>query len=271
MSVFYGRALTAWGGGSDITIPTIGKDFIWTGGDGTYQVLDDGGGNWRIKFLSSGVFTPLKMMAVDVFLVGGGGSGTARGTPSLSSYGSGGGGGYTVTEKSRALIENIAYDIVVGAGGSRANSKGDGNDGGQSTAFSITANGGKGALTSDNNHGGNGGSGGGVANTDKRKGYDGGSDGSNGKSTGTSPLGGRGQGTTTREFGESGGALYAGGGGGYYKNERAGVESVGSGGAGGGGAGGQDGEANTGGGGGGAGGAGGSGIVIIRKHKEAAV
>lgn len=269
MSTIIGNPIML-GGGGDITIPTIGKDFTWTGGDGTYQVLDDGDKNWRIKFLSSGVFTPLKTMAVDVFLVGGGGSGTVQGTPSRSSYGCGGGGGYTVTEKSRALIENVAYDIVVGAGGSRP-VKDDGNDGGQSTAFSITANGGKGALTSGNGSGGDGGSGGGVVNLDQDKGFAGGSDGSNGRSTGSSPLGGRGQGTTTREFGESAGTLYAGGGGGYFKSEVSGAESVGPGGAGGGGAGGQDGEANTGGGGGGAGGAGGSGIVIIRKHKEAAV
>ena len=31
-------------GGSAISAPIIGEDFNWTGGDGTYQVLDDGGG-----------------------------------------------------------------------------------------------------------------------------------------------------------------------------------------------------------------------------------
>ena len=29
-------------GGSDISAPIIGRDFNWTGGDGTYQVLEDG-------------------------------------------------------------------------------------------------------------------------------------------------------------------------------------------------------------------------------------
>lgn len=62
-------------GGSDISAPIIGRDFNWTGGDGTYQVRDDGDGNWRIKFLSSGTFTPLKNMVIDAFLVGGGGGG----------------------------------------------------------------------------------------------------------------------------------------------------------------------------------------------------
>ena len=63
------------GGSSGITAPIIGKDFTWTGEAGTYQVLDDGDKNWRIKFLSSGTFTPLKNMTIDVFCVGGGGSG----------------------------------------------------------------------------------------------------------------------------------------------------------------------------------------------------
>ena len=42
------------------SVPVLGKDFTWSGSDGTCLVIDDGGGNWRIKFLSSGVFTPLK-------------------------------------------------------------------------------------------------------------------------------------------------------------------------------------------------------------------
>lgn len=80
-------------GGSAISVPIIGEDFNWTGGDGTYQVLDDGGGDWRIKFLSSGPFTPLKDMVIDAFLVGGGGG---------RSYVlcGGGGAGYTTTVRS---------------------------------------------------------------------------------------------------------------------------------------------------------------------------
>ena len=45
-------------GGGAISAPIIGKDFNWTGGDGTYQVIDDDGGDWRIKFPYSGTFTP---------------------------------------------------------------------------------------------------------------------------------------------------------------------------------------------------------------------
>ena len=69
------------GRGASISAPIIGKDFNWTGGDGTYQVLDDGGGDWRIKSLSSGTFTPLKNMVVDVFLVGAGGGGGGERRP----------------------------------------------------------------------------------------------------------------------------------------------------------------------------------------------
>ena len=65
---------------------------------GTYEYIDDGGGNWRIKFLTSGVFRPLKKMTADVFLVGGGGGGMKgekNPTDSSKLAGSGGGGGKT--------------------------------------------------------------------------------------------------------------------------------------------------------------------------------
>lgn len=238
--------------GSTISVPIINKDFTWTGGDGTYQVLDDGDKNWRIKFLSSGTFTPLKDMVIDAFLVGAGGGGYKA-----IFYGNGGGGGYTKTVKSIILTANTAYSIVIGAGGSAYVDKDHhGTSGGDTSAFSETAAGGK-AGTSGK--GGNGGSGGGSYNSSNEVGYAGGSDGSNGGGTD----GGTGQGTTTREFGEADGDLYAGGGGGHYSG------SLGVGGAGGGGNAKESGVANTGGG-AGSGGEGGSGIVIIRKHKEAA-
>lgn len=254
MSTIIGNPIML-GGGSGISAPIIGKDFNWTGGDGTYQVLDDGDKNWRIKFLSSGTFTPLRDMVIDAFLVGAGGGGHL-----VTVYGSGGGGGYTKTVKSIVLTANTNYNIVVGAGGSINSGSGESaipaTAGGDTSAFSETVAGGAPAASKA---GGNGGSGGGSHDSGKQVGYAGGSDGSNGVGTN----GGTGQGTTTREFGEADGALYAGGGGGYY------VTSPGAGGAGGGGNYKEAGEANTGGG-GGAGGAGGSGIVIIRKHKEAA-
>lgn len=239
------------------SIPIIGKDFTWTGGVGTYQVMDDGGGNWRIKFLSSGTFTPLKDMVIDAFLVGGGGG-------AYATTGGGGGGGYTKTV-TKLVLEPGSYQINVGAGGA-VNA-----DGGVTSAFNQTANGGK---TGAQFASGDGGSGGGsYSSTDVAPFYPagkGGSDGTNGEGSANHP-GGVGQGTTTREFGESDGELYAGGGGGSYSSDHGAA-----GGAGGGGAGrnqgvpGESGTPNTGGGAGagcGASGTGGSGIAIIRNAR----
>ena len=250
------------GGGSDISAPIIGKDFNWTGGDGTYQVFDDGDGNWRIKFLSSGLFTPLKDMIVDAFILSGGGSGAKWGT---NNFGAGGGGGYTKTYKSILLTVNTDYQITVGEGGAEKSGY-PGNRGGSSAAFGFTVEGGYGGGAPNKAHsaycGGDGGSGGGAINGSGAA-ANGGSDGSDGGGSG-SYTGGTGQGTTTREFGETEGDLYAGGGGGYSSSTAFGI-----GGAGGGANGNMSAAANTGGGGGGLGKAGGSGIVIIRKHKEA--
>ena len=88
---------------------------------GNYEYIDDGGGNWRIKFLTSGTFTPLKAMTIDAFLVGGGGGGMigeAHPAYPQKNAGSGGGGGKTVTVKHVTLTANTEYTIDVGAGGS---------------------------------------------------------------------------------------------------------------------------------------------------------
>ena len=190
-------------GGSAISAPIVGEDFNWSGGDGTYQVLDDGGGNWRIKFLSSGTFTPLKDMVIDAFLVGGGGA-------SAGNYCGYGGAGYTTTVRSVVVAANTAYPIVVGAAGTQTYTVQ--SDGGTSSAFSAVANGGHHSVSGDKNWkktGANGGSGGGGQYAD------GGTDGSDGATGDTA--GGKGQGTTTREFGEADGDLYASGGGGNLK------------------------------------------------------
>ena len=226
---------------------------------GQYSFIDDGSGEWRIKFLTSGVFTPLRNMAIDAFLVGGGGG--SKGGSSNTSTTAGAGGGYTATHKAINLTSGTAYNIVVGAGGV-------GNTGGQTSAFGNSVDGGSPGETSSNTaYGGSGGSGGGRAPS-RGSAYDGGSDGADGGGySDLSPNNGKGQGTTTREFGEPNGDLYAGGGGGHNSDGNA------AGGNGGGADGGQSAQDNTG---GGAGGAlkntttsGGSGIVIIRKHKEA--
>lgn len=78
----------------------------FTVGDYTYTgnsiYIDDGNGKWRIKFLSSGTFTPTKNVKVDIFAVGGGGSGAGdgssvsgtRGSNGSANRGGGGGGGW---------------------------------------------------------------------------------------------------------------------------------------------------------------------------------
>ena len=215
-----------------------------------------------------------------MFLVGGGSSG-ASGSVVNRSPGAGGAGGYTKTALNIVPKANTEYQVAIGAGGAAPTvEQSAGNNGGDTSAFSITAEGGK-ASTYDYTHGGNGGSGGGGCNT-QTEAVTGGSDGSNGSGSGA----GTGQGATTREFGETTGKLYAGGGGGGSTYS---VKSYG--GEGGGGDGGSykgaydtptkgaptSGEANTGGGGGGGysgftdtvmGASGGSGIVCIRLHKE---
>ena len=179
--------------------PNVMPVYTYTG---NHQMLDDGNGHWRIKFLSSGVLEWLSEDAqIDVFLVGGGGSGSAGG----------GGGGYTQTHKKQNLEKNQRVQIYVGAGGE------DGS-GGTSYYGNLYAQGG--TSTHSNGIGGDGGSGGGGG----ERGSDpynpsgtagrGGSDGGNGEDLSSYSYGGRGQGRTTREFGEPEGALYSGGGGG---------------------------------------------------------
>lgn len=273
---FGGCSGSSGSSGSPITIPVIGTDFNWTGGDNTYLVLNDDGGNWRIKFLTSGVFTPLKDMTIDAFLVGGGGGGAD--SSSFGSGNAGGAGGYTKTEKQITLTKDTEYSIVIGSGGLGNNYyQSRSTKGGDTSAFGVTAAGGNSKIPNTNYwYGVDGGSGSGALNAV------GGSDGGNGGSYG-SYTGGTGQGTTTREFGESTGDLYAGGGAGSPKTSG----MVISGGEGGGGSGTyykentelRDGAENTGGGGGGVytpgapdsaryGGNGGSGIVIIRNFRS---
>lgn len=286
-------------------------------------MIDDGDGNWRIKFLTSGNLSFWESPgSCDVFLVGGGGSGAYRsmlGSGPNVNYGSGGGGGgYTATHSSLALSSGTIYQIVVGSGGASVTTTGStayGNDGSSSTAFGYTANGGKGGGLNTVEYpdlyyrGGDGGSGGGGARRTSSSDTDfmGGSNGGNGYDTSAAYYG-RGQGTTTREFGENDGDLYAGGGGAGILVKSNAYDSYdppasydNSGGSGGGGNGcltyaysseywptletaPSGGTANTGGGGGGgltaretpngeidyyASGAGGSGIVILRNHRGA--
>ena len=166
--------------------------------------------DFLIRFYPAGNYTwvvPDGCFLVDVFLVGGGGSGSSAG----------GGGGYTKTFKSDskgwkdgeaiAVKPGQSISITVGKGGAKvyqAEQNSPGKDGGYSQFMSSSyrANGGKGA----NKHkGGDGGSAGSSSYT-----QDGASDGgdTNGEAFGVI----KGQGHTTRDFGESGGKRNAGGG-----------------------------------------------------------
>ena len=248
-----------------------------------------------VEFLTSGKLTIYNDTIVDLFLVGGGGSG---GSGTYKAFGTGnknyiitasrgGGGGYTNTIKA-VNIPTGEYDVIVGAGGSGIDGITDGvsgdegikgNDGGKTSILGYEVNGGLGGAIGDTLINGNGGSGGGDATFDDNSGY-GGSDGNNGNNSGDNC--GIGQGFTTREFGETTGKLYSGGGGGGRPARKL-SNSTGDqgpsltfGGEGGGGNGGipdyvTSGVANTGGGGGSGiyygkykGASGGSGIVVMR-------
>lgn len=239
-----------------LTVSSSQPTFTYTGAaaltrENTYD--------WRLTLKTSGTlkFTSFGKGngSVQLFVVGGGGA-------SGDSMSGGGGGGYTNTATVTAA-KNTNYTITIGAGGTATSGAG-----GATSALGLSAAGGAGGVDPD---GGNGGSGGGGAHWNP---FWGGSNGSNGGGNGDNGSdGGRGQGTTTRAFGESNGELYAGGGGGGTDN--AGVNG-GVAGAGGGGSGGKNqtigvnGIANTGGGAGGSGkytrahAYGGSGVVLIR-------
>lgn len=202
-------------------------DFTYTG---SYSIIDDGEGHWRVKFLTSGTLTVTGSAAIQVFLVGGGGGGRTGG----------GGGGYTLTQS--LTLTPGTYNIVIGTGGPQAT------NGGNTTAFSLTANGGVagGFGNSATGVGGKGGSGGGGTYNGT-----GGTNGGNG-TNGSVAVGGTGQGTTTKEFAETDGTLYSTGGNSYGSGGAARAANTGDGGHGNG--------ANS-------GWAGGSGILIIRDHR----
>lgn len=277
------------GGGNTSTIERL--EFTYTGQYN--ERLEDG----VVELLTDGVLKFKKETPIDAFLVGGGSSGSSGRTEkyNANTYGAGGGaGGYTKTLINIVPRVNQDYQIVIGSGGvQQSNNLSVGNAGGDTSAFGATANGGGVFETTQTIYkwaggapGGSGGGQGGETQNATRDGFYGGNDGSDGiyndaryKSTG--------QGTTTREFGESTGKIYAGGGGGGSSIYGAGSSNGGVGGDGGGGNGAgysanaTAGAPNTGGGGGGGAGntsdigvergigaAGGSGIVCIRLHKE---
>lgn len=217
-------------------------------------------GCWYIFFLTGGTLTMTYAKTAEVYLHGGGGGGGASGWN--ASGGSGGGGGWFATHTGVPVEAGKAYSIVVGGGGRSSiyedggNGLGSGFNGGPSSAFGYSVDGGKGGYKMGD--GGAGGSGNG---------------GMRGSSTGD--YGGPGGSNTTYAFNDPDcGLIYGGGGGG-------GAPRYGGYGAGGKPYGGQDNQpaaANTGAGGAGAnyedselgrsGSYGGSGIVILRSTQD---
>ena len=226
----------------------------------------------RVVFTSSGTWTvPANVYTIDIHCTGGGKSG--NGSNSSSNGGAAGTGARTSYQKGISVSPGQVVNFTVGSGGKRGSVAQPGSDSIATIgSVTITAKGGHtdvgGGQSHDstNKYGGRGGSDGGP-------GYQ--------RSTNSDIAGGLRivneystvQGTTTREFGESSGTLYCGGGGGegFYSYQN------GAGGAGGGGAGGSSGHfgaqsGTTGSGGGGGdcrgsgygGGDGGSGNVVIR-------
>lgn len=165
------------------------------------------------RFTASGTWTcPADVTEIDAWLVGGGGGGGLF-------NGGGGGGGYCLMSRKIKVNPGESYSIIIGAGGARQT------DGGNTTAFGKTAEGGKAGGTYSSSsgnitiaYGGDGGSGGGAGGSA----YRGGSLGGPGEGTKDTPggKGSRSRITTAYANGERGtinpydGIDYAGGGGG---------------------------------------------------------
>ena len=68
-------------------VSVYGTDFTYTG---NYQIIsEDDSGNWKIKFLTSGTFTAMNDVLIDIFAVGGSG-GLSMGRSSNSFLAAGG-------------------------------------------------------------------------------------------------------------------------------------------------------------------------------------
>lgn len=177
--------------------PEIWPKYEYTG---EHQLIKGENYNWKIKFLTSGILTWLSAdTEIDLFLVGGGASGSST---------CGGSGGFTKTIKKIKLTKDKKITIEIGSGGNISS----GISGGTTKFDSYSAEGGTQAS------GGCGG-GGNVRDTSGKtsqagNGGSNGSDGTKGTGGDTQYNGSKGQGSTTREFGEESGDLYASGGGG---------------------------------------------------------
>ena len=111
---------------------------------GAYRTQSDGR-YWYILLLTSGTLTfQYAKSGVDVGCVGGGGSSACHLQTANTAGGSGGGGGYIATGTT-AITAGQGYAVSIGNGGAVPAVWLAGNDGGATSAFGITAQGGKGA------------------------------------------------------------------------------------------------------------------------------
>ena len=241
---------------------------------GTYRTQTDDN-YWYILLLTSGTLTfQYAKSGVDVGCVGGGGSSACHLQAANTAGGSGGGGGYIATGTT-AITAGQGYAVSIGNGGAVPEVWHAGNDGEATSAFGITAQGGKGAGAMGWKDSGTPGAGTGAGGTGANDEHIAGTQGENGQD-----LFGLGR------YGAGGG----GGGGGWGKvGGSGGADGGGAGGTGGtvgtDGSNGTAGAANTGGGAGGPGSghvdedsrynskggqaaAGGSGIVILRGAQD---
>jgi hypothetical protein len=172
--------------------PSAGGEFVLRSYTGEYETDVRG----YIRFLSDGVLVVENDTMIDAFLVGGGAGGYI--VSDFSHDGApGGGAGNTETRRKLTLYGGREYPIRIGEG-----TYGNGED---TTAFGARAKGGTAYRLATGVSGStypDGGSGGGGI--DGAGGTDGGS--------GEGLNAGRGQGRTTRLFGEADGELFAGGG-----------------------------------------------------------
>ncbi|RHV69847.1 hypothetical protein DXB18_01345 [Clostridium sp. OM02-18AC] len=173
----------------------------------------------RKAFTASEIFNvPAGVRSINIFAVGGG-SGCTYGSSTVG--GGGGAGGCTAYTNNIPVNPGDQIAINVGAGGiGGTNANCGASNATKAGTILVSASGGgiNEPSGSNRSYGRNGGSGGGHGNGSGYKtACNGGADGSNGGGAGqfnATSIFGRGQGTTTREFGNPNGTLYAGGGGG---------------------------------------------------------
>ena len=111
-------------------------------------------------FSASGTWVcPRGITSIKVDMLGGGGAGGGYYDNSGNSAGGGGGGGgQALLNQVVTVVPMTSYTITLGAGGTAGSAGADGNAGGNTTAFSLTANGGGGGHHGAFQAGGAGGS-----------------------------------------------------------------------------------------------------------------